>query len=97
MMLDFSRIEQGHEDLELWYHVKIDEWSTPQLPRIICMQTPVTEEKQKAIEARIARSIYETFLMRKKKDCYYQKWIISSECLQWEIVLIKEIKTLKTV
>ena len=77
MMSDLSSIEQGHEDLELWFHVEIDEWSTPQLPRIIYMQTTVTEEKQKSIEARIARSIYETFLMRKKKIA-----IIKSELYQ---------------
>ena len=44
--------------------VEVDEKLTPQLPRIIYMQTPVTKrEKQKAMESKIARSIDETFLM----------------------------------
>ena len=48
--------------------VEVDERSTPQLPIITCMQTPITErEKHKAMEAGIARSIDETFLISKKE------------------------------
>ena len=40
------------------------------------MQTPVTKrEKQKVMEVGIHRSTDETFLMSKKINCYYQKWM----------------------
>ena len=73
-MPNISRTEQGHEDLELWYHVEFDERSTSQLPRITYMQIPVTKKREaKAIKAEIVRSIHETFLMSKKEIAINQK------------------------
>ena len=61
-----------------FFFVEVDKESTPQLPRITYMHTPVTEERsQKIMEARIPRSIEETFLMSKKEIVINQKEVVN--------------------